>query len=219
MHTLRMKKLTLFLASIILVVVVVHAKPKFPPIKKNGAKINLLSPIYSNLSVSYQCLLTPFRSLQLTASYMDFNDFRYYGNIDDLRVTGFSITPEYRINFSGYGLNGFYVGPFLRYMDYKKTFDYDNYSTSVKENSSFKSAGIGFNVGKQFIIKNKVLVDLFAGPVYQVLVQEKINQSIIRQTPMFYDYEDYSDYLAPSIPNRYIKGYGIRAGITIGIAF
>ncbi len=219
MHTLRMKKLTLFLASIILVVVVVHAKPKFPPIKKNGAKINLLSPIYSNLSVSYQCLLTPFRSIQLTASYMDFNDFVKFGNVDDLRVTGFSITPEYRINFSGYGLNGFYVGPFLRYMDYKKTFDYTDYSTLLKENSSFKSAGIGFNVGKQFIIKNTVLVDLFAGPVYQVLVQEKIDKAITIQQPISYFYEEFTDYLAPSIPNRYIKGYGIRAGITIGIAF
>ena len=215
-----MKKLTLFLASIIIVVFVVQAKPKFPPIKKNGAKINLLSPLYSNLSVSYQCLLTPFRSIQLTASYMDFNDFVKFGNVDDLRVTGFSITPEYRIIFSGYGLNGFYVGPFLRYMDYKKTFDYTDYSTLFMENSSFKSAGIGFNIGKQFIIKNTVLVDLFAGPVYQVLVQEKINQSITRQMQPFYNnYEDFSNYLAPSIPNRYLKGYGIRAGITIGIAF
>jgi hypothetical protein len=215
-----MKKLTLFLALIITVIFVVQAKPKFPPIKKNAAKINLLSPLYSNLSLSYQYLITPFRSIQLTASYMDFNDFVTYGNADDLRVTGFSITPEYRINFSGYGLNGFYVGPFLRYMDYKKTVDYNELYTTVMENSSFKSAGIGFNIGKQFIIKNTVLVDLFAGPVYQVLVQEKINQSITRQMqPFYYNYEDFSNYLSPSIPNRYLKGYGIRAGITIGIAF
>jgi len=62
-----------------------------------------------------------------------------------------------------------------------------------------------------------VLVDLFAGPVYQILVEEKVNKSIYNTIPSYYDQSP--EYLAQSIPNRYLKGYGIRAGITIGIAF
>ena len=188
------------------------AKPKYPPIKENGLKLNILSPIYSNLSLSYQHLITPFKSLQISASYMDFNYVNRVG--DDLRVQGFSITPEYRINFNGYGLNGFYAGPFLRYMDYQKTYENNYIGQNSKENSKFKSVGLGFNIGQQFIIKNTVLIDLFAGPVYQVLVQEDINKT---NSNIYYN--NSNQYLAESIPNRYLRGYGIRAGVTIGVAF
>jgi hypothetical protein len=210
-----MKKQTL-LITMLLIACGMYAKPKFPPIKNSGLKLNILSPIYSNLSISYQHLLNPFRSIQVTAAYMDFNDYVNQNN-DNLRVQGFSITPEYRMNFNGYGLNGFYAGPFLRYMDYQKTYDNGSNFYPATENSNFKSVGLGFNIGHQFIIKNTVLVDLFAGPVYQILVQEKVNRSIINPQPFYYD--ENPEYLAQSIPNRYLKGYGIRAGITIGIAF
>ncbi len=211
-----MKKLTIVIA-ILIAAIGVDAKPKYPPIKENGLKLNILSPVYSNLSLSYQHLITPFRSFQITAAYMDFNDY-INQNYDNLRVQGFSVTPEYRMNFNGYGLNGFYAGPFLRYMDYRKTYD-NNFSGTVNvEDSKFKSVGIGFNIGHQFIVKNTVLIDLFAGPVYQVLVQEDVNKINVRNTTWYYT--NYSDqYLAESIPNRYLRGYGIRAGITIGVAF
>lgn len=207
-----MKKHTIVIITL-LTALGVDAKPKYPPIKENGLKLNILSPIYSNFSLSYQHLITPFKSLQISASYMDFND--YVNRVgDDLRVQGFSITPEYRINFNGYGLNGFYAGPFLRYMDYQKTYE-DNYiGQNSKENSKFKSVGLGFNIGQQFIIKNTVLIDLFAGPVYQVLVQEDINKT---NSNIYYN--NSNQYLAESIPNRYLRGYGIRAGVTIGVAF
>lgn len=207
-----MKKHTIVII-ILLTALGVDAKPKYPPIKENGLKLNILSPIYSNFSLSYQHLITPFKSFQISASYMDFND--YVNRVgDDLRVQGFSITPEYRINFNGYGLNGFYAGPFLRYMDYQKTYE-DNYiGQNSKENSKFKSVGLGFNIGQQFIIKNTVLIDLFAGPVYQVLVQEDINKT---NSNIYYN--NSNQYLAESIPNRYLRGYGIRAGVTIGVAF
>jgi hypothetical protein len=206
-----MKKYTIII-TILLAVFGVDAKPKYPPIKENGLKLNILSPIYSNLSLSYQHLITPFKSFQITAAYMDFSDYVNQSN-NDLRVQGFSITPEFRINFNGYGLNGFYAGPFLRYMDYRKTYNSNYYV----EDSKFESLGVGFNIGHQFIIKNTVLVDLFAGPVYQILVQEKVNKSIYNTQPYYYG--ENLEYLAQSIPNRYLKGYGIRAGITIGIAF
>jgi hypothetical protein len=208
-----MKKYTIIIA-ILIVALGVDAKPKYPPIKENGLKLNILSPVYNNLSLSYQHLVTPFKSFQITAAYMDFNDYVNEGN-DDLRVQGFSLTPEFRINFNGYGLNGFYAGPFLRYMDYQKIYNNTSY---LIEDSKFKSIGLGFNIGHQFIIKNTVLIDLFAGPVYQVLVEENINRNYLSTWPNTFTSNDES-YLAASIPNRYIRGYGIRAGITIGVAF
>lgn len=211
-----MKKQTLIIA-LLLCTFGVDAKPKYPPIKENGLKLNILSPVYSNLSLSYQHLINPFKSFQITAAYMDFNDYINQYD-DDLRVQGFSITPEYRINFNGYGLNGFYAGPFIRYMDYHKTYEENYYGSFVKEDSKFKSIGLGFNIGHQFIIKNTVLIDLFAGPVYQVLIQEDINRTSNTNPPMYYT-SNSDQYLAESIPNRYLRGYGIRAGITIGVAF
>ncbi len=198
-----------------------QAKPKLPPIKSNAIKINLLSPIYSNLSLSYQYCITPFRSLQINAAYMNFNDNINYSN-NQLTTEGFSITPEYRMNFSGYGLNGFYAGPFLRYLDYHKTFQESWYSSSAgfvktTEKSHFQSIGLGFNFGHQFIIKNKIVIDLFAGPVYQVLIKNQVENSIPPNIGP--NYSRSPEFLAASIPNKYIKGYGISACFTIGLAF
>lgn len=208
-----MKK-QILVTALLFMVFGADAKTKYPPIKESGLKINVFSPMYSNFSLSYQHMINPFKSFQVTAAYMDFNDYVNEGN-DDLRVQGFSLTPEYRINFNGYGLNGFYAGPFLRYMDYQKTYNNTSY---LIEDSKLKSIGLGFNIGHQFIIKNTVLIDLFAGPVYQVLVEENINRKYISTWPNTFTSNNES-YLAASIPNRYVRGYGIRAGITIGVAF
>lgn len=210
-----------------------------PPIKKNAIKFNLVSPIFNTINLSYQRMLTPYKSLQVTAAYTNFDDFKEDHSIDKNSVKGLNLTADYRINFSGYGLNGWYISPFARYLNYskdsyKESIGYD-YSYDLQEKSSYQSIGVGLLVGKQFIIKNTITIDLFAGPSFSFLVNQnrKINYNVSSSGNNYYYesfyYDDYRNanvidenlrsYLGDVIPNNYLRGYGIRAGINIGFAF
>lgn len=185
----------------------------FTPVKRNGIKFNLFSPIYKNLSITSQHLITPTKSINITAAYMDFNDFNGNDKYNTWNTTGFSIIPEYRTNYTGYGLNGFYAAPFLRYMFYKTNYDEElNGTVTSKGKGQFQSIGVGFIVGKQYIIKNNILIDFFAGPAYQILFQNK------KDYRTAYEIND-GNLLSDAIPSRYLTGYSIRAGITIGLAY
>ncbi len=186
----------------------------YTPVKRNGIKFNLLSPIFKNISVSSQHLITPTKSINITAGYMDFNDFAGTDRYNTWCTKGFSFTPEYRTNYNGYGLNGFYAAPFLRYMFYKTSYDNKDFNGTVtsKGKGQFQSFGVGFVVGKQYIIKNNILIDFFAGPAYQILLQNK------RDYGTAYEINE-GDLLSNAIPSRYLSGYSIRAGITIGLAY
>lgn len=183
-------------------------RSEFPALKQDAIKINLLSPAYGNLSLTYQHLINPLKSINITIGYMDFDDYTRFDGASSykFRMQGFSIIPEYRTNFTGYGLNGTYAAPFLRYMNYQTTEDNITLpnGTKVSKSGSIQSLGIGFVIGKQHIIKNRVLFDYFIGPAYQVILDNVGRGS--------------SDYL-PSISDRYLSGYSVRAGVTVGLAY
>ena len=202
-----MKLNFLYTVFFILSITAVNAQQRseFPALKENALKINLLSPAYGNLSVTYQHLINPVKSINITVGYIDFDDYTRFDAGYKFRMQGFSIIPEDRTNFTGYGLNGTYAAPFLRYMNYQTT-DTEILSNGTKkeETGSIQSLGIGFVIGRQHIIKNRVLFDYFIGPAYQVIIDNVGRGS--------------SDYL-PSISDRYLSGYSVRAGITIGLAY
>lgn len=190
-----------------------HAqKSSFPPLKENTIKVNLLSPIFNTVNVSYQRLLSPERSLQLTFSYMNFNNFQdlFTGNTTT-NIKGMNLVTDYKVNFSGYGLNGFYAGPFARYMNYERTYEAGNNF----EQANIQSIGFGFLLGKQFLFRNTITLDLFAGPAYQVSVQEKFTTNY----PSGFGSVRHTTYMGELISGRYVKGYSMRGGITLGFAF
>lgn len=218
-------------------------------------KINLLSPFYSTLSLSYQRVINTETSFQLTFSYMDFDsrgstentnanqvsnrtststtngntvtEVNTYFSILSQRTQGVAFTPEYRFLLNGRNLTGIYIAPFGRYMFYNYsrqldkniqtvtypvgqpynstyTFKYDN---AGSDKFTYHTIGFGLTIGKQILFKNKVLFDFFAGPSYSILVNSNIvvngSNDIV---------------IGSGIPNTYIRGYGVRAGITIGLA-
>ena len=202
-------------------------------VKRNYAiRTNLLSAIYNTLNVSYQKLKPNGNSVVIGASYMDFNDFdessnNYYGNNNYTTVGGVALTGEYRLHFSGAGFEGGYVGGFGRTMFYERIAGYQNsISTSsqmpfeiidVKEKFNFGSVGVGFVVGYQFAIQNRVTFDFFGGPVFQALVyQDKVTRNATTGARLE---SRKINELAENIPDRYISGYGLRGGITLGILF
>lgn len=218
-------------------------------------KINLVSPFYGTLNLSWQTVLNSSACFQVTASYTDFDS---YGSVTDesrnednytttrtvngnqttetttsrsiisQRTQGFAVTPEYRYMLNGRNLTGFYIAPFARYMYYEYSRQMEFYSQTVTyltsqpypslSNTSatttgsdlftYHTLGLGVTVGKQIMFKNKVVIDCFAGPVYSILLSS--NQTVRSTSDVV---------IGTGIPNLYIRGYGVRAGITIGLAY
>ncbi|MFY7900937.1 MAG: DUF3575 domain-containing protein [Chitinophagaceae bacterium] len=122
--------------------------------------------------------------------------FFYTGySSDGLKLRGFGITPEFRYYASENkgAMNGFYVAPFVRYQ---------NYSLSESNNKgTLNTFGGGLLLGNQWVLKGGLNIDFFIGPSY--------TGGKIKVT----DGTDSFD-----LPFG-INGFGLRSGLTIGIAF
>ena len=164
---------------------------------KHNIKTNLLSPFLNTLNISYEVLKPNEKSIQFGLSYMNYNGYLNSGttfedgNRDgygysynyEENVKGVAITFDYRILFSEKGFNNIYIAPFFRAMHYQKkaVSNYSPYQSSqvppypqytTDELSKYTSIGVGFVFGRQFVFNNKITLDLFAGPAYQILVDE-----------------------------------------------
>ena len=211
--------------------------------RTDALKVNLLSPFYGTINLAWQHKISNDASFHLTLTYMDFDSYGSINNSDGLtgqnnhgfpnayniyedvesQVTrGATVTPEYRFVLNGKGFSGVYIAPFARYMYYEyernvtTRIDTGSYYYSSVNSFTFKdtelyayhSLGLGVIVGKQFVFKNRVLLDFFGGPVYTVLLAS--NKSINKTGDVV---------IGTGIPNTYVRGYGIRAGFSLGFLF
>jgi len=245
MKTITLFMGTLFLLSSIHVFAQVEYKPKqnqysppqkeepakikkthTEPPKENIIKINLLSPIFSTLMLFYQHNTSEDNSFQIGVGYMNFDGFgnsgtSYYGtnSASNTHTEAFYITPEYRYTFAGSFMEGSFIAPFLRYSNMTYSADYySSYPSTTADRFSFnyQTLGVGICVGQQYIYKNKVSIEVYAGPVYNMLISQT--------TPSGANYNTYSFGSNPieidkSIPNINIKNYSIRGGFTVGFLF
>ena len=118
-------------------------------------KINILSPVVKTLNVSYEHAINETSSFQL--------GFFYTGwSVDATKFNGIGITPEYRFYLSESAApQGVYVAPFLRYQNFK--LEEKEFSDSKADFSTF---GGGLVLGKQWVFKDKITLDIFIGPSY-----------------------------------------------------
>ncbi len=202
---------------------------------KHNIKTNLLSPFLNTLNISYEVLKPNDKSIQFGLSFMNYNgylssetNYDYgYGYGYEENVKGVAATFEYRILFSEKGFNNTYIAPFFRAMHYQKKainqiYDYTSsqmpiYPIATDELSKYTSIGVGFIFGRQFVFNNKITLDLFAGPAYQILVDEY--RSLVDRNTNTQLKPSNSAKLSKTINNRYLEGYGLRAGITLGLLF
>ena len=156
----------------------------------NAIKINILSPVARTFNIAYEKAISESGSLQL--------GFYYTGaKAGDTKISGFGITPEYRMYLSQTPApNGFYVAPFLRYSSLTLTSTIDG----QKSEGTLSNFGGGVLVGRQWVFKEKVTFDLFIGPRYQSGSVKVKSGSDNFETGFF-------------------NGFGVRGGITLGIAF
>lgn len=157
--------------------------------QSNVLKINILSPVVKTASVFYERALNDQSSFQLGFFYTGYSG-------DDTKFSGFGITPEYRFYLSETPApNGFYVAPFLRYQN----FDLEDEISSDK--ASYSSFGGGLLIGRQWIFKERVALDVFFGPSF-VSGDVKISEA----SEASFDVDVFD-------------GFGIRTGISLGLAF
>jgi hypothetical protein len=158
--------------------------------QNNALKLNPISLVVKTGNISYERATTKNQSVQVGAFYSGLS-------IDDVKYTGFGVTPEYRFYFGGQkqALNGGYVAPFVRYQDF--TIE----KTTEKAKADFTTLGGGAIIGWQKTWNSGFIVDVFAGPTYNHLkfdVDEQSESFDVRSS---------------------IKGFALRTGLTIGFSF
>jgi hypothetical protein len=156
---------------------------------KNAIKINPASVLLSTGNISYERAIASNQSVQLGVFYSGLG-------LGDFKYEGFGLTPEYRFYFGGNkeALNGGYVAPFARYQQ----FSISEKNTSMK--GKFETIGGGVVLGWEKSYKSGFVLDLFAGPSYNNIKFKSGN-------------EDDFDIKGG------IKGFGLRAGVSLGFNF
>jgi len=152
----------------------------------NVIKINIFSPIVKTFNIQFEHKLKADQSFQLGFFYTGVSS----SNTD---FRGFGITPEYRFYLSDTEAPaGVYIAPFVRYQSYTLTNGGDKGTLSL--------FGGGVIIGKQWIFKKKIAMDLFIGPSYSS-GSVKVTQG--------------NDNFSTGI----FDGFGLRAGLCLGYAF
>ncbi len=189
-----MKKLPIVVCLILVLLFISSAKTKAQDNPQNVVKINILSPILRTASLFYERAISESSSLQLGLFYTGLT-------IDDTRFRGFGITPEFRYYLSDKGApQGFFVAPFLRYQNFTLTVE-DEFSQSGESRADLNSFGGGLLVGGQWVFKDIISLDVWGGPSYSS-TNLKVEEG---------SEDDFS--------TGGVTGFGLRAGVTLGIAF
>ena len=157
--------------------------------QKTVIKVNLLSPLVRTGSFFLEHAIGEETSIQLGALFTGFK-------AGDTKFSGFAITPEFRYYLSeSPAPKGMFIAPYLRY----QSFNLEEEITASK--ATFSGFGGGLLVGKQWIFKERISLELFIGPSY-------LSGSVDVESGTEDEFEvDAFD------------GFGLRSGITLGVAF
>lgn len=160
-----------------------------PSIKRadNIVKLNVTSLLLKNVSLQYERILTKHMSVAMGLRLMPKSRLPFSNAIEnsigdedpetlkfvqDTRVGGFAITPEFRYYVgAGYG-KGFYLAPYLRYQRFNIESIYafeDDQNTiqNIDFKGDYNNFGIGLMVGSQFMLGKYITLDWWIlGPQY-----------------------------------------------------
>ncbi|MFN5429582.1 MAG: DUF3575 domain-containing protein [Cyclobacteriaceae bacterium] len=157
--------------------------------KENVVKINILSPIVKTFNVQYERKVNATSSFQLGFFYTGYS-------VSETSFSGIGITPEYRFYLSdSEAPQGVYIAPFLRYQNFSLTESISNGKATL---SNF---GAGVILGKQWLFKEKIVLDIFIGPGY--------SSGSLKVT----------SGTSSQFETGAFDGFGLRAGLCLGFAF
>lgn len=169
-------------------------------------------------------------------------------NVDrSLKMKTFSVMAGYRMYLGKKEMKGFYFEPYLKYLNNEAVtntdFDIGLTSRPFTITSEYSGVGIGAQLGVQFVIAKKIVIDwYFLGPEansakHKILAQETGNglpwtnaeaqdaedeiNSFVNDIPLLRDNLDVTVNAAARNVRTDFNGFlpGIRSGISIGIRF
>jgi hypothetical protein len=157
-------------------------------VKQNLIKANLMSPLVRTGSFFYERVLNEDMSLQM--------GFFYSGaSVSETKFRGWGLTPEFRYYLSDKPApSGIYFAPYARYQSF------DLSVTGEVGSATYSSMGGGLLVGAQRVMKNVISLEAYIGPSYS-----KGNIKISDDNQNSYD-------------TGFFDGFGVRFGVTIGLA-
>lgn len=164
----------------------------------NGAiKTNLFGLFVGQYQLAYEHALNEQVSVQLSGGLVSRSwTLGDYSQQDG----GFLVIPEARYYFDS-GMKGLYTGAFARYRSGSSELTDTSGETEYKVNRN--SIGGGLLIGYQFIVSDRLAIDLFAGPQYKSVSFEEDEEYADES----YQLEGESD------------GFGGRFGLNIGFVF
>jgi len=155
-----------------------------PDYKRNIIKWNMTPFLLwskKNINVSYERVLSPYRSFSVNAGYFELPSTGLY---DSLNIThsssrgGFSVSGDYRFYFKKRNKNhapdGLYWGPYgsFHYTQMGseiEIFEGDLAKGTLNTNANIAIFGAGVELGYQFVIKERLTIDIiFMGPSMSV---------------------------------------------------
>jgi hypothetical protein len=173
--------------------------------KKNALKINFLSPLYGSTGFSYERSLKPSRSIEGTLGIIGLGIDQMHENPVGAYVKfgyKFIKDPDFYLRGMRYAhvLKGAYFKPELSFSAFERDNNYEYYGSPSDTRESVFSAVLQIVMGKQWIVDNAFLVDLYAGLGYGFSNTDNTN---------YY----YTTWIAYNVPVSF------SAGLKIGFLF
>ena len=186
--TLCMKKLATLL--ILLAMTIASFAQDAPEVssEKNVIKVNTLGLFVLTPSIFYERKISDMTSAQLGLGIMGYK-------VSDAKFSGLILTPEFRIYPKKNAINGFYIAPYLRYLNLSVK------SISTNDKASLTVMGGGLLFGRQWITKSGFNMDLFFGGHYGSGSAKAVTGDL-----SFFD-------------SNLFSGFRTRVGFAIGFAF
>ena len=127
--------------------------------QNSAIKLNVISVAVATANVSFESKIGDGSSFQIGAFYTGFS-------ISDTKFTGFGITPELRFYPGGDALHGFFVGPYLRYQNFKLsspgyTYNSSGSTTATTNEATLNTFGGGANLGYQWVFGEHFVLEPF----------------------------------------------------------
>ncbi|RTQ49288.1 DUF3575 domain-containing protein [Hymenobacter gummosus] len=180
--------------------------------RTHAIKLNVLSTGVRTASLFYEHKVRERGSAQLGLALTSLGS-------GDNRLSGVTLTPEYRFYLSGQALDGFYVAPFVRFRSFKMTapsnqFDqYGNPSTEIYTGRT-QTFGGGVVAGYQWLISERLTLDVYGG------LSHSFSSFSSKEGISAGEFDDYSRLSGVGLSfSRMFSNTGLRSGFTFGVAF
>jgi Protein of unknown function (DUF3575) len=147
-----MKKTLILFLTIVVSIPSFSQEKSISSTEKNVLKINTLSLIVGTGTLFYEREITDMTSIQMGVGYMGYK-------FTDTKFSGLILTPEFRIYPRKNAIDGFYIAPYLRYLNFAVKSNSD-------DNASLTVMGGGLLFGRQWITDSGFNMDLFFGGHY-----------------------------------------------------